>query len=218
MKFDNNSIDQNKIEGFFCWATYFIYDSAYWLIKCETDPQLMLLFRGIRNKEGGIIMKIAIAMRIMPVVAVLLLLPFLVGFTGYDRITEDAVLAYFDRLEQMFNKRDSDGIAVLIAPEARIELEQTGKNSSEHMSLSREEYRTALHAGLAQLQGYQYIMKSKRISIAADGQSADVALKVVESYADGTRRVTNESVCKYKLVLRRGKLVAISISARAVER
>jgi|GEM_PF-6235978 hypothetical protein len=153
-------------------------------------------------------------MKTLTVFFSLVLMVLLSGFSGVEQVTEEAVHAYLERMERAFNNRDGDAVAVLIAPEARIELEQTTKNGSERMSLSREEYRAALHGGLAQLDGYQYVMKNKRIMIAEDAKSADVSVKVVESYSDKGKRMINETACKYKLVLKRGKITAVLITAR----
>lgn len=153
-------------------------------------------------------------MRTLMVFFSLLIMLFLSGFSGVEQVTEETVHAYLERMERAFNNRDSDAVAVLIAPEARIELEQATKNGSERMSLSREEYRSALHGGLAQLEGYQYVMKNKRIAIAGDATSADVSVKVVESYSGKGKRMVNETACKYKLVLKRGKITAVLITAK----
>jgi vacuolar-type H+-ATPase subunit F/Vma7 len=142
----------------------------------------------------------------------------LVGFTRIETITAEAVEDYLIRMEEAFNKRDADAIAVLIASDARIELEQTVKGSTERMSLSRDEYRTGLAGGLPSLEGYRYTMKNKSHAIADDAQFVMVTVKVVESYADKGKRITNETDCAYKLVLKRGRLMAIAISAKGRER
>lgn len=153
--------------------------------------------------------------QVLTALVVLLFLPLLAGFARVESITTEAVDDYLDRMEQAFNKRDSDMIAALIAPDARIELEQPGRDGIERMSLSRDEYRTALAGGLAQLEGYRYnVKKSVAPAIAADAKSADVRVKVVESYMFKGKRIMNETDCQYHLVLKRGRLVAASIIAK----
>lgn len=153
--------------------------------------------------------------RMLIAMVAVLVLPFLMGFSRMETITEEAVDDYLARMEQAFNKRDSDSIAMLIAPDARIELEQASKESTERMSLSREEYRVALAGGLPKLEGYRYtVKKSNPARIAAGAQSAEVRVKVVESFVIDSKRVVNETDCKYQLVLKRGRIVAESIIAK----
>lgn len=152
------------------------------------------------------------------VVCVVLMTLLLCGFTRLETITAEAVEDYLMRMEQAFNKRDADAIAILIAPDARIELEQSVKDKKESMSLGRDEYRTALAGGLPTLEGYRYTMRNKSHTIAEDAKTATVTVKVVESYVYNGKRITNETDCTYKLILKRGRLMAIAISATGRER
>ncbi|ALA56664.1 hypothetical protein [Nitrospira moscoviensis] len=127
------------------------------------------------------------------------------------RLTRESIEFLLDTLDQARRRKDADGLLRHLAPEAVITVHIKQGAQQQLVTLTREEYRTALNMGFAFPSANDYTRVSTHIALAPDERSAKVSLKSTETLRHRHRELKIEGEETWIIRMRGDKPLIVSL-------
>ena len=133
--------------------------------------------------------------------------------TPKSTIDQEQVIALFKILDDASREMDVQPTLDHLAKDVEITIAINNPGGKKSLHFNRKEYEEYLKQGLAIVTGYLIEHTDRRITIAKDGQSAEVTEMVLEKSTVGGKRITCKARQTVSLVLQNGGLMIKHLDA-----
>ncbi|EEF58019.1 hypothetical protein, partial [Pedosphaera parvula] len=129
------------------------------------------------------------------------------------KIDREQVVALLKTLEDASRELEAGPILDQLAEDAAITIQLNGTQGNIKLHFDRKEYESYLKQGLAVTTSYVVEHAERKITIAGDGQTAEVSEILLERSTVGGKRLSCKSRQTARLGLRGGKLLIQHLDA-----